>query len=97
MIKGIMHTLSSLEFCREAVELHDKYCDAVIARIMRNLGCVWKGKITPNYLRKSDLLAKIRKLQENVDINSCVRYFSNKVSFSTVFSRMLFKLIGMIP
>lgn len=47
----------------------------VIARILWNLGSVWKETITAEHLRKSDLLERIRQLQEDFDINRCVRYF----------------------
>ncbi|EYB93124.1 hypothetical protein Y032_0186g1091 [Ancylostoma ceylanicum] len=76
MVMDIMHTHPGLEFCREAVDFHDKYCDVVIARITWNLGCVWTGKITADCLRKSDFLKCVRQLQEDSDINRCVRYFS---------------------
>ncbi|WKY15395.1 hypothetical protein Q1695_000683 [Nippostrongylus brasiliensis] len=76
MVMDIMHSHPGLYFCREAVDFHDKYCDVVIARIMWNLGCVWKGKITSDCLRKSDFLERIRQLQEDFDINRDVRYFS---------------------
>ncbi|KJH41213.1 hypothetical protein DICVIV_12814 [Dictyocaulus viviparus] len=76
MVMDIMHSHPGLEFCREAVDFHDKYCDVVIARIMWNLGCVWRGRITADSLRKSDFLEKVRQLQEDADINRCLRYFS---------------------
>ncbi|KAJ1369033.1 hypothetical protein KIN20_030412 [Parelaphostrongylus tenuis] len=84
MIMDIMHTHPGLEFCREAVDFHDKYCDVVSygrfqplsPELCGILDVCGEEKITPDCLRKSDLLEKIRQLQENVDINSCVRYFS---------------------
>ncbi|VDO92862.1 unnamed protein product [Heligmosomoides polygyrus] len=76
MVMDIMHTHPGLEFCREATDFHDKYRDVVIARILWNLGSVWKETITAEHLRKSDLLERIRQLQEDFDINRCVRYFS---------------------
>ncbi|VDM79367.1 unnamed protein product [Strongylus vulgaris] len=37
MVMDIMHTHPGLEFCREAVDFHDKYCDVVSPQINRKI------------------------------------------------------------
>nr|CAG4646020.1 EOG090X00JH [Macrothrix elegans] len=76
LVQDVVDTHPGLTFLKEATEFHSRYVHTVIARIFYNVNRSWSGQITVPELRHSNLLATIRLLEEEDDINQITDYFS---------------------
>ncbi|KNC54315.1 uncharacterized protein AMSG_12341 [Thecamonas trahens ATCC 50062] len=65
-----------LEFLRGSEEFQARYIQMVVARIFFVVDRSWSSTITLNALRKSDLVANVRALDDEPDINKHLRFFS---------------------
>ncbi|XP_071440602.1 mucin-19 isoform X2 [Hetaerina americana] len=76
LIQDVVDTHPGLTFLKEASEFHSRYVHTVVARIFYCVNRSWSGHIAAKELRKSQLLATLRRLQEEEDINRITDFFS---------------------
>nr|CAG4646793.1 EOG090X00JH [Megafenestra aurita]SVE92215.1 EOG090X00JH [Megafenestra aurita] len=76
LVQDVVDTHPGLTFLKEAAEFHSRYVHTVIARIYYNVNRSWSGQITLAELRHSNLLATVRLLEEEEDINQITDFFS---------------------
>ncbi|CAJ0568692.1 unnamed protein product, partial [Mesorhabditis spiculigera] len=72
----VIYTHPGLAFYHSATEFHPSYVDVVTTRIFWSANRSWTGRITAQELRKNDLLAQLRFLEKEDDINKETKYFS---------------------
>jgi len=76
LVQDIVDTHPGLLFLKEATEFHSRYVHTVIARIFYVVNRSWSGKISLSELRRSTLLATLRTLEQEDDINQITDFFS---------------------
>ncbi|KAK9833451.1 hypothetical protein WJX81_006419 [Elliptochloris bilobata] len=76
MLAGILLSHPGLEFLQETPEFQDRYAETVIFRIFYHLDRSGMGRLTLRDLKRGDLLAALRQLDEEEDVNKVLRYFS---------------------
>ncbi|XP_034232169.1 uncharacterized protein LOC117640057 isoform X2 [Thrips palmi] len=76
LVQDVVETHPGLTFLKEATEFHSRYVHTVIARIYYCVNRSWSGRISLAELRRSNLLAVMKLLEEEDDINAITQYFS---------------------
>jgi len=75
-LRRLLETHPGLEFLRTHPDFQQKYALTVAARIFYTLNRAGTGKISAKELRRSGLLAAMRFVDENEDINKETAFFS---------------------
>jgi len=76
LVQDVVDTHPGLTFLKEAAEFHSRYVHTVIARMFYQVNRSWSGAMSLSELRHSNLLATLRLLEEEDDINQITDFFS---------------------
>ena len=76
MLQDVVDSHPGLVFLTSHQEFHSRYIQTVVGRIFFQVNRSWSGKITPQEIRRSNLLESIKLLELEDDINKLSDYFS---------------------
>lgn len=76
MLRELVATHRAFEFLRDTPEFQERYAETVIYRIFYHVNRSGNGRLQLRELKRSDLVAVLQQVDEEVDINKVLRYFS---------------------
>ncbi|KAL4422182.1 hypothetical protein ABPG77_006423 [Micractinium sp. CCAP 211/92] len=76
LLAGVLLSHPGLEFLQEAPEFQERYAETVIHRIFYHNNRLGDGRIAWREFRRGDILASLREVDEQEDINKVLRHFS---------------------
>lgn len=76
LLAGILRSHPGLAFLQDSPEFQERYAETVIHRMFYALNGSGSGRLTLRDMKRGDLVDALHELENEEDVNRCLRYFS---------------------